>query len=261
MAPGCCWSRPRSGRSPPSRPRSGSAGDRPRQSAVVRDRAREADREGGRGARASPVKLRWSAPGKTGPIEALAAGQTDIAAVDIAPFLIAADASAGKPQDVRALAALAPRRHLQHQRRPGWSSAPHADAVRSESRGSSGTPVARDRDIGALGQRGQRADILRLFQPRRRGDQKRRDVDRGDVGLPGGERLDRTGLAGGAPAQLDRRKPARLGSFSISFSCSIHEQRQTGEVDRPHDPDLGRSAAIAPTVVETSSSPAAMTLQ
>ena len=44
-----------------------------------------------------PVKLHWSAPGKTGPIEAVAAGQTDIAAVDIAPFLIAADMSAGKP--------------------------------------------------------------------------------------------------------------------------------------------------------------------
>jgi NitT/TauT family transport system substrate-binding protein len=55
----------------------------------------------------APVAIRWSAPGKTGPIEALAAGQTDLAAADIAPFLIAADLTAGKPQEVRALGALA----------------------------------------------------------------------------------------------------------------------------------------------------------
>ena len=65
-----------------------------------------------------PVKLRWSAPGKTGPIEALAAGQSDIAAVDIAPFLIAADTTAGKPQDVRALAALAQRPYVLVARNP-----------------------------------------------------------------------------------------------------------------------------------------------
>jgi NitT/TauT family transport system substrate-binding protein len=65
-----------------------------------------------------PVKLHWSAPGKTGPIEAVAAGQTDIAAVDIAPFLIAADMSAGKPQDVRALAALAQRPYVLVARNP-----------------------------------------------------------------------------------------------------------------------------------------------
>jgi NitT/TauT family transport system substrate-binding protein len=65
-----------------------------------------------------PVKLRWSAPAKAGPIEAIAAGQTDIAAVDIAPFLIAADMSAGKPQDVRALASLAQRPYVLVARNP-----------------------------------------------------------------------------------------------------------------------------------------------
>jgi NitT/TauT family transport system substrate-binding protein len=66
----------------------------------------------------APVAIRWSAPGKTGPIEALAAGQTDLAAADIAPFLIAADLTAGKPQEVRALAALAQRPYVLVTRNP-----------------------------------------------------------------------------------------------------------------------------------------------
>src|SRR5438034_2709348 len=65
-----------------------------------------------------PVAIRWSAPGKTGPIEAIAAGQTDLAAADIAPFLIAADTTAGKPQEVRALAALAQRPYVLVTRNP-----------------------------------------------------------------------------------------------------------------------------------------------
>jgi NitT/TauT family transport system substrate-binding protein len=53
------------------------------------------------------VTVIWSAPGKTGAIEALGAGDSDLAAVDLAPFLLAADATAGTPQEVRALGALA----------------------------------------------------------------------------------------------------------------------------------------------------------
>jgi NitT/TauT family transport system substrate-binding protein len=53
------------------------------------------------------VKVTWSAPGKTGAIETLTAGDSDLAAVDLAPFLLAADATAGTPQEVRALGALA----------------------------------------------------------------------------------------------------------------------------------------------------------
>ena len=53
------------------------------------------------------VTVIWSAPGKTGAVETLAAGDSDLVAVDLAPFLVAADATAGTPQEVRALGALA----------------------------------------------------------------------------------------------------------------------------------------------------------
>lgn len=53
------------------------------------------------------VTVAWSAPGKTGPLEALAAGESDLAAADLAPFLFAAEATAGTAQEVRALGALA----------------------------------------------------------------------------------------------------------------------------------------------------------
>jgi NitT/TauT family transport system substrate-binding protein len=53
------------------------------------------------------VTVIWSAPGKTGAIEALAAGESDLVAADLAPFLLAADATAGTPVEVRALGALA----------------------------------------------------------------------------------------------------------------------------------------------------------
>src|SRR5437764_8164421 len=55
------------------------------------------------------VKVEWITQGKTGPIEALAAGQTDLAAAEIAPFVIAADNTAGTPGEVRGLPALAER--------------------------------------------------------------------------------------------------------------------------------------------------------
>jgi len=53
------------------------------------------------------VRVIWSAPGQAGPIEALSAGDSDLVAVDLAPFLLAADATAGTPGEVRALGALA----------------------------------------------------------------------------------------------------------------------------------------------------------
>src|SRR5437763_10704552 len=53
------------------------------------------------------VTVVWSAPGQTGPIEALGAGGSDLVAADLAPFLLAADATAGTPEEVRALGALA----------------------------------------------------------------------------------------------------------------------------------------------------------
>jgi NitT/TauT family transport system substrate-binding protein len=53
------------------------------------------------------VRVIWSAPGQTGPLEALSAGDSDLVAADLAPFVLAADATAGTPGEVRALGALA----------------------------------------------------------------------------------------------------------------------------------------------------------
>ena len=58
------------------------------------------------------VTVAWSLPGTAGPIEALAAGDSDLVAADLAPFLVAADATAGSPQAVRGLAALAERPYV-----------------------------------------------------------------------------------------------------------------------------------------------------
>src|SRR5229473_2276451 len=49
------------------------------------------------------VTVTWSTPGKTNAIEALAAGDSDLVAADLAPFLVAADATAGTPTEVRGL--------------------------------------------------------------------------------------------------------------------------------------------------------------
>jgi NitT/TauT family transport system substrate-binding protein len=56
--------------------------------------------------------IRWSAPGRTGPLDTLAAGQADLAATDIVPFLLASDPNAGTPQQVQGLAALAQRPYV-----------------------------------------------------------------------------------------------------------------------------------------------------
>jgi sulfonate transport system substrate-binding protein len=65
-----------------------------------------------------PPAIKWSAPGKTGPLDSLAAGQVDLVATDIVPFLIAAEATADKPQQVRGLAALALRPYVLVTRNP-----------------------------------------------------------------------------------------------------------------------------------------------
>ena len=65
------------------------------------------------------VKVEWITQGKTGPIEALAAGQTDLTAAEIAPFVIAADNTAGTPGEVRGLAALAERPYVLVARKAG----------------------------------------------------------------------------------------------------------------------------------------------
>ena len=53
------------------------------------------------------ITVTWSAPGQTGALAALAAGDSDLVAADLAPFLLAADATAGTPEEVRGLGALA----------------------------------------------------------------------------------------------------------------------------------------------------------
>src|SRR5438046_9022215 len=46
--------------------------------------------------------IRWNAPGKTGPLDSLAAGQADVAATEIVPLRLAGDVKSGTPQPVRA---------------------------------------------------------------------------------------------------------------------------------------------------------------
>jgi NitT/TauT family transport system substrate-binding protein len=65
------------------------------------------------------VKVEWVAQGKTMPLEGLAAGQTDLAAADIASLVTAADSSAGSPGEVKALAALTQRPYVLVARKAG----------------------------------------------------------------------------------------------------------------------------------------------
>jgi NitT/TauT family transport system substrate-binding protein len=65
-----------------------------------------------------PPTIRWSVPGKVGPLDSLAAGQADLVATDIVPFLIAAETTADKPPQVRGLAALAQRPYVLVTRNP-----------------------------------------------------------------------------------------------------------------------------------------------
>jgi len=65
------------------------------------------------------VKIDWINPGKTAPIDALSAGQAELAATDVASFVIAADNTAGTPGEVRALAALTERPYVLVARKAG----------------------------------------------------------------------------------------------------------------------------------------------
>jgi NitT/TauT family transport system substrate-binding protein len=56
--------------------------------------------------------------GSLDPIQALAAAESDLVAVDLAPFLLAADAAAGTPGEIRALGALAERPYVLVTRNP-----------------------------------------------------------------------------------------------------------------------------------------------
>ncbi|HVC57560.1 MAG TPA: hypothetical protein VND95_16535, partial [Stellaceae bacterium] len=62
------------------------------------------------------VSVIWTAPDKAGPLAALA--DNDLVAADLAPFLLAADATFGKPQAVRALGAIAQRPYVLVTRNP-----------------------------------------------------------------------------------------------------------------------------------------------
>ena len=57
-------------------------------------------------------------PGSIDPIQALAAAESDLVAVDLAPFLLAADAAAETPGEIRALGALAERPYVLVTRNP-----------------------------------------------------------------------------------------------------------------------------------------------
>jgi len=65
------------------------------------------------------VTVEWIAPGKAGPIAALASGQADLAATEIAPFVLGADSAAGTPGELRALGALVERPYVLVARKAG----------------------------------------------------------------------------------------------------------------------------------------------
>lgn len=56
--------------------------------------------------------VKWSTPGSGDATAALAGGQADLAMADMAPFLVAADAGAGSPAELRALGAVAQRPYV-----------------------------------------------------------------------------------------------------------------------------------------------------
>ena len=64
------------------------------------------------------LTVAWSIPGETPALEALAAGENDLVAADLTPFLIAAGATEGTPAAVRAVAALATRPYVLVTRNP-----------------------------------------------------------------------------------------------------------------------------------------------
>jgi NitT/TauT family transport system substrate-binding protein len=64
-------------------------------------------------------KVIWNAPSGPGePTEALGAGQADLAFADLVPFLLAADASAGTPAEIKAVGAVAQRPYVLVTRNP-----------------------------------------------------------------------------------------------------------------------------------------------
>ena len=65
------------------------------------------------------VTIEWVTPGKAGPAEALAAGQADLAAIEIAPFVAAADGPVGTSGELRGLGALVDRPYVLVARKPG----------------------------------------------------------------------------------------------------------------------------------------------
>ena len=64
------------------------------------------------------LQVTWSTPGPADAIEALTAGQADLVFADLVPFLIAADASAGMPAEIRAIGAVAQRPYVLVTRNP-----------------------------------------------------------------------------------------------------------------------------------------------
>jgi len=64
------------------------------------------------------IKVVWSTRDSGDPIEALAAGQADLAVTDVVPFLIAADAGAGTPAELRAIGAVNQRPYVLVTRNP-----------------------------------------------------------------------------------------------------------------------------------------------
>ena len=64
------------------------------------------------------VTVAWSNAGEARPLDALAAGESDLVAADLAPFIVAADAGIGTAGEIQAVAALAQRPYVLVSRNP-----------------------------------------------------------------------------------------------------------------------------------------------
>lgn len=64
------------------------------------------------------LQVMWSTQGSGDPIEALVAGQADLVFADLVQFLVAADAGAGTPAEIRAIGAVAQRPYVLVARNP-----------------------------------------------------------------------------------------------------------------------------------------------
>ena len=97
--------------------------------------------------------------------------------------------------------------------------------------------IARYQHVGAPGDSAERADRRRAAgRVGGRGDQERHQLGSGEIGLPGGKRVDRRGFFGSVPAHGHPTEPHRFGGAFDQPLVFHDEQRQRRQIDRPQQP-------------------------